>query len=198
MKVLALASFALATIAAPLCAQTPVTVRCTPTDGSAAGCYYCPGFEHVIKWVGTQMHSSSINLLAYHDQDVVITGTWNGTIIEVSSVALDTESFSISGNGTIGHRFDFNIVGQPGSLGLNFVSLGSAFFVPFGDLGVQIDPTSMFVLSGGVIGSGNEFGSRLDIPDDASLIGLRVYGQGLVVDPAGQWYMTNVDTKVIG
>ncbi|MBL9076630.1 MAG: hypothetical protein JNL08_03950 [Planctomycetes bacterium] len=178
-------------------AQTPVTVRCTPTDGSAAGCYYCPGFEHVIKWVGTQMHCSTINLLTYHNQDVVITGTWNGSVIEVTSVAPTIESFSISGNGTIGGRFDFNVVADEGSLALNFLSLDNAFFVPFGGLAVQIDPASAFVLSGGVVDSGGEYGSRLDIPDDASLIGLRVYGQGLVVDPAGQWYTTNVDTKVI-
>lgn len=197
MQVLALASFALATVAAPLCAQAPVTVRCTPTDGSAAGCYYCPGFEHVIKWVGTQMHSSSVNLLAYHDQDVVITGTWNGSVIEVATVALDVESFSISGNGSIGNRFDFNVVGPAGGLAVNFLSLGNAFFVPFGDVAVQIDPVSAFVLSGGVIDGGGEYSSRLDIPDDASLIGLRVYGQGLVVTPVGELYSTNVDTKVI-
>ncbi len=198
MKILVLVAAALTTTVASLGAQAAVTVRCTPTDGSAAGCYYCPGFEHVIKWVGIQMHSASVNLLAYHDQDVVITGTWNGSVIEVASVALDTESFSISGNGSVGNHFDFDTTGPSGGLAVNFAALGNAFFVPFGDIAVQIDPNSAFVLSGGALGTAGQFKSRLDLPDDASLIGLRVYGQGLVVTPVGDFYTTNVDTKVIG
>lgn len=70
--------------------------------------------------------------------------------------------------------------------------------MPFGDIAVQIDPNSAFVLSGGALGTAGQFKSRLDLPDDASLIGLRVYGQGLVVTPVGDFYTTNVDTKVIG
>ena len=187
----------LASFAAVAVAQTPVTLRCTPTDGSAAGCYYCPGFEHVIKWVGTQMHCSSQNLLAYHDLDVVIQGTWNGSVIEVSSIAQTTESFSISGNGTIGHRFDFNVTGTSGDLAFPFLSLASGFWVPFDGLAVQLDPASLLQLDGGAI-SGGEFGTRIDIPDNASLVGLRIYGQGIVLKQNGGIYSTNVDTKVIG
>lgn len=190
-------SFALVALATTALAQTPVTVRCTPTDGSAAGCYYCPGFEHVIKWTGTQMHSSSVNLLAYHDLDVVIQGTWNGNVIEVTSVTLDTESFSISGNGTIGHRFDYVTTGQSGDLAINFASLAPSFWAPLPGLAVQLDPASMVVLDGGAIGNG-EYKSRIDIPNLPSLIGLRVYGQGVVLTQAGGYYSTNVDTKVIG
>ena len=178
-----------------LVAQT-VTLRGRVTDGSAAGCYYCPGFEHVIKWVGTQMHSSTVNLLAYHDLDVVIQGTWNGSVIEVSSVQLDTESFSISGNGTIGNRFDYNTTGQSGDLAINFAALGNSFLVPFGALAIQLAPASTVVLDAGVISNG-EYKTRLDIPDVPSLIGLRVYGQGVVLQQSGGLYSTNIDTKVI-
>jgi hypothetical protein len=187
-------SFALLTAAAA--AQVPVTVRCTPTDGSAAGCYYCPGFEHVIKWVGTQMHSSTVNLLAYHNLDVVIQGTWNGSVIEVTSVQLTAESFSISGNGTIGNRFDFNTTGTSGDLAINFASLGNGFAVPFDALAIQLAPATMAVLDAGAI-SGGEFKTRLDIPNLPSLIGLRVYGQGVVLQQTGGIYSTNIDTKVV-
>ena len=191
-----LASLSLA-LATSLAAQAPVTVRCTPTDGSAAGCYYCPGYEHVIKWVGTQMHSSTVNILSYHDLDVIVQGTWNGSAIEVTSVQLTTESFSISGNGTIGHRFDFVTNGQDNDIALNLVALGNGFAVPFDGLAIQLSATSVVPLDAGVIGSG-EYKSRLDIPNVPSLIGLRVYGQGIVLPQNGPIYSTNIDTKVVG
>ncbi|MCB9877871.1 MAG: hypothetical protein H6835_09745 [Planctomycetes bacterium] len=179
-------------------AQIPVSVRCTPTDGSAAGCYYCPGFETVIKWNGVQMHSSSANLVAFHDLDVVVHGTWNGTVIEVTSIQTDFESFSISGNGHLGNRFRYNTVAAPGALAINLAALGAAFAVPFGDLALQLDPLSAVMLGGGAVDSAGEFTSDLDIPDDPSLIGLRVYGQGVVLDAAAGIYTTNLDTKVVG
>ncbi len=199
MNLFAVATLTFATLAAPLCAQTPVVVRCTPTDGSAAGCYYCPGYETVIKWNGAKMHCSvsSINLVAYHNLDVRIEGIWNGTVVEVTSIAADIESFSIGGNGVIGGRMDFDTVAPIGSLAANFLSLGFGFLVPFDDLALQLDPTTATVLGGGAVGGDGSFKTRIDLPDDASLIGLRVYGQGYVVPPVGAPYTTNLDTKVI-
>jgi hypothetical protein len=198
MKILAFVTFATALATAPVGAQTPVTVRCTPTDGSAAGCYYCPGYESVIKLTGTKLHCNTINLVAYHDLDVKIIGTWNGSVVEVTSIALEPESFSVSGNGVIGGRFDFNTVGPIGGLAANFLSLGAGFLVPFDDLAMQIAPASAVVLGGGVIGGNAEWKTRLDLPDDTSLIGLRIFGQGYVAPPIGAPYTTNVDSKVIG
>lgn len=187
----------LATLTTAALAQTPVTVRCTPTDGSAAGCYYCPGFEHVIKWVGTQMHSSTVNLLAFHDLDVVVEGTWNGSVIEVTSVTSIAESFSISGNGTIGGRFRFDTNGPNGAFAANYAALAAGFWVPFPGVAAQLDPVSMVLLEFGVI-SGGSLKTQIDIPDVPSLIGLRLYGQGAVQLVDGTIYTTNVDTKVIG
>lgn len=184
-------------LAPALLAQVPVTVRCTPTDGSAAGCYYCPGYEHVIKLAGTQLHSSVVNLLPFHDLDVVLQGTWNGSIVEVASVQLAVESFSISGTGRIGHRFDFSTVGATGSLAVNCMAFGAGFAVPVGDLALQLNPSTTMVLGLGAIGTGGEFKTRLDIPDDVSLIGVRVFGQALVVPATGAAYTTNLDAKEI-
>lgn len=178
-------------------AQTPVTLRGTPTDGSAAGCYYCPGYEHVIKLVGTQLHSSTVNLLAFHDLNVVMHGTWNGTVVEVTSVQLDAESFSISGNTTIGHRASFSTFAPAGSLAANCVAFGPSFTVPAADLAFQLQPATALVMEFGPIGSGGELKSRLDIPDEPSLIGLRLFGQGLVLPANGAPWTTNVDMKTV-
>lgn len=177
-------------------AQTPVTVRCTPTDGSAAGCYYCPGYQNVIKWVGTRLQSSTINLVQYHDLDVRLQGTWNGTVIDVTSVQIVGESFSISGNAHIGTQVDYTTAGADGDIALNFAALGNGFAVPIGDVALQLDPLRMAPLDAGVISSG-EYQSTLSIPNVPSLVGLRIYGQGVVLTQSLGLYSTNVDTKVV-
>lgn len=190
-------SLPLFALAAGLAAQVPVTLRATPTDGSAAGCYYCPGYEHVIKLVGTQLRSTTVNLLPFHDLDVVMTGTWNGSVVTVDSVQLVAESFSIGGSGRIGNRFDFSSVAASGSLAVNCMAFGGGFAVPVGDLALQLAPATTMVLGIGPV-TGGEFKVRLDIPDEPSLVGVRVFGQGLIVPNNGPAYTTNVDSKVIG
>lgn len=184
-----------AVAALPLAAQQ-VEVHCTPTDGSAAGCYYCPGFETVIKWNGARLHSSTINLVPFHDLDVVVQGTWNGTQIEVTSIQVTTESFTISGNGSIGNHFDFTSFGASGGLALDLVALGTSFMA-IGSLALQLDPVTAVILGAGALNGAGEFKSRLDIPNNPSLVGLRLDGQGVILQPGGVIYTTNVDSKVI-
>jgi len=183
-------------LAAPAVAQVPVTVRCTPTDGSAAGCYYCPGFQNVIKWVGTRLQSSTINLVQYHDLDVMLTGTWNGSVVDVTSVQVVGESFSISGNAHLGTSADYSTTGSDGDIAIHFAALGNGFSVPIADVALQLDPTRTAVLDAGVI-SGGEYQSQLAIPNVPSLVGLRIYGQGVVLTQAMTLWSTNVDTKVV-
>ncbi|MCA8967256.1 MAG: hypothetical protein H6838_16675 [Planctomycetes bacterium] len=194
----ALASFVTLAAAAPdLRAQVPVQLRCEVTDGSAAGCYYCPGFGHVVKFVGTPLVSGTINLAGYHNQYVRIQGTWNGSAVTVNSIQVTTDSFSLSGNTSIGHRLRSNSMGNPGELALNVVALGTAFSVPFLDLAFQLDPATSVVQGLGVVNGNGEFKSDLDIPNDPSLVGLRLTGQGAILDAAGSLLTTNVDSKVV-
>ena len=190
------AALVVASLATAVDAQVPVTVRCTPTDGSAAGCYYCPGYQNVIKWVGTRLQSSTINLVAYHDLDVVLQGTWNGSLIDVTSVQIVGESFSISGNAHLGTFADYKTTGSDGDIAINFAALGTGFAVPIADVALQLDPTRMAVLDAGVI-SGGQYESQLAIPNVPSLVGLRIYGQGIVLTQAMTLWSTNVDTKVV-
>ncbi|MCA8976518.1 MAG: hypothetical protein KDC98_17490 [Planctomycetes bacterium] len=189
---------AVATIAvSALPAQVPVQLRCEVTDGSAAGCYYCPGFGHVIKFTGTPLVSSTISLGQYHNQYVHIHGTWDGTNVNVTAIQVTTDSFALTGNGSIGNRFRLNSMGNPGELALNVVSLGNGFAVPFRDVAFQLQPTSAIVQGIGTLNGAGEFKTDLDIPNVPSLIGLRVYGQGVIMDASGGLLSTNVDSKTI-
>ncbi|MCU0867164.1 MAG: hypothetical protein MUC36_25565 [Planctomycetes bacterium] len=192
-----LSLLALLGLSTGLVAQT-VTLRGRVTDGSAAGCYYCTGFAHVFKYTGTRLQSSTINLNPFMNQDITVTGTWNGTYVNVTSAQLVPESFSLSGSGTIGESFDLNTNGTPGNLAINLVAFGAGLVIPFADLGLQLNPASAVVHGYGLIDGGGEFTSELSVPNVPSLIGLRVFGQGVVLPASGTFYSTNPDAKEVG
>lgn len=195
-KLFALTALTLA--AAPVVqAQSTVHVRCELADGRATGCYYCPGYEFVIKFVGTQLDSPTINLNQFVNQYVDIIGTWNGTVITVNQAVAATSNFSISGNGSIGNRFRFNTQSVPGDLAMNMVALSTAFVMPFADIAVMMNPASMVVMGIGTTNGNGEFKSDLDIPNDPSLVGLRLFGQGLIATQGGAVLTTNVDAKEV-
>lgn len=177
-------------------AQVPVVARGQVTDGSAAGCYYCPGFSHVIKFVGTQLASPTINLALYHNQMVEMVGTWNGTVLEVASIQVVPDSFSIGGNTSLGHAMRPTAIEAPGTLALNLAALGTTFLVPFAELAVMMNPASTVILGAGVTNGNGEFKSDIDIPNDPSLVGLRVFGQALLFVNGGM-RMSNVDAKEV-
>ena len=189
---------ALSLFAAPaLVAQVPIVLRGEVTDGSAAGCYYCPGFSHVIKFSGTALASTTIDLTPYHNQYCKLTGTWNGAVVEVSAVEVVAESFSISGNAHIGTTIDFTAHGTNGDFAANALSLGTACGVPFADCGVLLNGSSLSMLGLGVLDNNGEYECSVDIPDAPALVGLRVFGQALMLPLNGPIWMTNLDAKEI-
>ena len=188
--------FALA--AAPsLLAQTPVTLRCELADGRQTGCYYCPGYEFVVKFVGTQLESPNVNLNQFTNQYVLIHGTWDGTKVTVTTAQAAVSSFSLTGNGSIGNRFRPNTQANPGDMAMNVVALGSGFTVPFLDLALLLSPATAVVQGMGPVNGNGEFKTDLDIPNDPSLVGLRIYGQGVVMTPVGLIYTTDIDAREI-
>ncbi len=178
-------------------AQIPVQIRCEVADGSAAGCYYCPGFQSVIKFVGTRLQSTTVNLNLFQNQYVLLNGTWNGTVVTVTTAQITPESFSIGGGGVIGGQFHFTTHGTANDLALNLAALGAAFSVPFADLALQLDPASTVALGFGALDGSGEFQTNVDIPNVPSLVGLRVFGQGLILPQSGPFYTTNVDAKEV-
>ena len=179
-----------------LLAQTAV-VRGEVTDGSAAGCYYCTGFEHVVKFVGTRLQSTTVNLLALHGLDVALQGSWNGSSFVVTSAQVTDQTFSISGSGTPGGDFKFSSLGSTGDLAFNFFGFGTAFSVPLPGIAMQLNLNVSRFLGFGVVDDGGEFETDIDIPNLPGLVGLRVFGQGILVPVAGEPFATAIDVKEI-
>ena len=188
---------AAAAFAAPAFAQTQVEVQCQLADGQATGCYYCPGWQYVIKFVGTHLQSTAVNLNLFQNNSVTLQGTWSGSVLTVTSAVASADTFSISGNGTIGNKYRFTTDGAVGDLALNLVALGTAFLPVFGNQALMLNPANAQPLTAGLIDNGLQWKSDLDIPNNPSLIGLRLFGQGLTVSPAGVIKLTNIDAKEV-
>jgi hypothetical protein len=187
----------LLTLAATAVAQTPIVARGRVTDGSAAGCYYCPGYQHVFKYSGLRLESTTVNLAPFMNLDVRVVGTWNGSWVNVTSIQLAPESFGISGGGLIGGHFELTTHGPAGDLAINLLALGSGCIVPLGDCGLQLAAATTVIHGAGVIDSSGEFETTLPIPMQPSLIGLRLFGQGVALSN-GLFWSTNPDAKEIG
>lgn len=183
--------------AASLSAQAPIVLRGQVTDGSAAGCYYCPGFSHVLKFSGIPLASPSINLLLYHNQMCKVTGTWNGAVVEVSAIEVTTDTFSIGGNGHIGHDMSFTSLGAQGDMAINALAIGTACSIPFFDCGMQLAPSSLGILGLGTMGGSGECSHDVAVPDAPVLVGLRVFGQSLILKQDGSMFFSNIDAKEI-
>lgn len=189
---LSLSSFALAAVAA---AQTPLQVRgeINQGTGGGAGCYWCTGAPFVLKFTGTTVQSSTVNLAAFLGQKVVIDGVWTGTALQVNGVQATTETFSMGGNPSIGGMMRFTTKAAPGTLALNLAALGTSFLVPVGSVAVLLDPVSLVPLAAGVTNAGGDFRTEINIPNLTSLIGLRVFGQGVIAPAAGPLFASNID-----
>jgi hypothetical protein len=195
-KTIVLALFA---TTASLFAQSAV-LRGEIADGRATGCYYCPGYQFVLKWVGTRLESTTVNLAQFEvlSQIVEMTGTWDGTIFHVTAAHNITSMFDLTGNGSLGGRFRCDAVGNPGDLAVNAISLGTSFMIPVPNTPTLLQPSTTVVMGIGITGANGEFRSDINIPQNPALVGLRINGQAIFAPlNNGALYSSNLDTKVV-
>ena len=181
--------------AAVAVAQTPIQVRgeINQGTGGGAGCYWCTGAPFVLKYTGTTVQSTTVNLNAFLGQKVVIDGVWTGTALQVNAVQATTETFSMGGNPSIGGTMRFTSKAAPGTLALNLAALGTSFLVPVGEVAVLLDPASTVALAAGVTNAGGQFRTEINIPNLPSLIGMRVFGQGVIAPAGAPLFAANID-----
>ena len=189
-----------ALLAAPLCAQD-VSFAAHVQDGKAV-CYYCPGYDYVIDNTHASLHSSTQSLAQFVNLYVTGTGVWNGSTtaptIDVTSIQVAPETFSIGGSATLGSQINFTVFGQPGDTAITLVGFKDGF-VPVAGWGVVfLDPASLFVLGQGTVNSSGEFKIKVNLPNNTALIGLQVFGQAGVIASGGGTHLSNPDLRIIG
>jgi hypothetical protein len=151
----------------------------------------------VLKYTGTTVQSTTVNLNAFLGQKVVIDGVWTGTALQVNAVQATTETFSMGGNSSIGGTMRFTSKAAPGTLALNLAALGTSFLVPVGEVAVLLDPASTVALAAGVTNAGGQFRTEINIPNLPSLIGLRVFGQGVIAPVGAPLFAANIDAAEV-
>jgi hypothetical protein len=178
-----------------------VVIRGQIESGQAIGCYYCPSVtQFVIKGSETPVRSSTVSLGLFLSQNVVITGTWNHSltspIVDVTTIQLAPQLFTISGGSSIGSTLRFTASGTPGDLAINAAALGAGF-TPIGNLSVfLLAPSASVVLGLGAVDGSGTFRSNLPIPSNPALVGLHLFGQALLVPANGNpFYATEPDVK---
>ena len=149
----------------------------------------------------TSLTSSAFNLNLFMNQSLEITGNWNGSFtnpsVEVTALTPVVESFEIGGGAKIGETSNMTWTGAPGSVAIGRIALDTAFVPLGGDTGVLFLDLSTSVLGrNGVIGGGGILQSNFFIPDNPSLVGLDIYGQGAIIT-GGVVTLTNPDCKEI-
>jgi hypothetical protein len=82
-------------------------------------------------------------------------------------------------------------------LALNLAALGTSFLVPVGEVAVLLDPASTVALAAGVTNAGGQFRTEINIPNLPSLIGLRVFGQGVIAPVGAPLFAANIDAAEV-
>jgi hypothetical protein len=176
-------------VAAALTAQQQVELRGELVDGRATGCYYCPNVGFAIKFSETPVHSSTINLTPFLQQQVQMVANWNGSLsapdFDVTAISIVTETFSDAGGARISQNFRFTTHAGPGDLAFNAIAFGNGLAVPFGTLAILINPANAVLLGFGVTDGNGEFRTTVQLPNDPALVGLRVFSQGVVAPVNG-------------
>jgi hypothetical protein len=193
---LVLSSFALVATAV---AQTSLPVRgeINQGTGGGAGCYWCTGAPFVLKFTGTTVQSTTVNLTAFLGQKVLIDGVWNGSVLQANAVQVTTETFSMGGNPSIGGTMRFTTETAPGTLALNMGALGTSFLTPVGSIAVLLDPASLVPLAAGFANAVGDFRTEINLPNLPSLIGVRVFGQSVIAPAGAPLFASNIDAVEI-
>lgn len=186
-------------LSAAIHSQT-VELRGKVEDGEGA-CYYCPGYDYVLDGPNFPITSSAANLGVFLSQQVHAVGVWNTSlaapVVELVSVELASESFSLGGGATVGSELDFTAHGTPGDQVYLLGSLGFGFQPALSSSSVLLlDLSSITLLGLDTIGSDGEATASVLLP--AWMSGLEVVGQALVVPANGTPpTFTNADFKTV-
>ena len=156
--------------------------------------------QFIVDCTNTSLTSAVFNLNLFLDQEVEITGQWNGSSINpsvsVEAIQAVPEVFEIGGGAKLGEFSSLGFTTQPGTPVFGFLSLAPGF-TPFGaDSVILIDTTQVVLTRSGVVGGSGILELPFFIPDSPGLIGLELFAQGATLE-AGGFVVTNPDCKTV-
>lgn len=188
-------SVALAT-ALPLTAQQTLTIRGELDEGRSTGCYYCPNVPYTVKFSETPVRSTTVNLAAYHaaSQQLILTGIWDTSTnppgLNVTSVAVVTESLSFPTNARVGVNERFDVYGPAAAASATLIGFGSGF-TPLLGSALLLNPALLVMIDNGPLDATGRRRFDLPVPDNAALAGLNFWSQSLIVPSTGLPFFSN-------
>lgn len=174
-----------------LAAAQHVTVRGKVEDVSGtAG-------EFTLDCANVSLSSTTVDLNLFVGLQVELQGGWNGSTttpaVAVADMVEVPRSFEIGGGGKIGSAIKPTVTGTPGALAFTMGAVTTSF-VPFGGFGTILLGTNAFPTGSGTIPASGTLELSIQVPDDATLVGVDVFGQGAIVDTVGNSVLfTNPD-----
>ena len=155
----------------------------------------------MIKNSETPVTSSVVNLALFVNKQLALTGTWNATskppALNVTSVIEVLESMSATGSASLGGRLRFTTDGAPNDVTAQAIALKPGFF-PILGTAMTLDYATLLVIGAGTLDGSGEFKTEVPIPNSASLVGLHLLSEALIV-PANNSaiYSTNPRLSVV-
>ena len=134
--------------------------------------------------------TGDVSLLdSFEGQDVTLVGDLTSSpqnpTVAVTSISPGVETFEIDDPARIGTESSLEVRGTPGRTAFGFLSLAQGFFRLRSGEVLLIDPSDIPVQGSGPIPGNGELEITFDIPNDPSLVGLEVFGQGAIFTGSG-------------
>lgn len=151
--------------------------------------------------------SQTVNLKALHDAsrqkdieyEMQVRDVSQGglTILDVVSAKTIPEMFDM-GNIRLGRSDTWEVFGTPGSAAGMFITARSqTSFVPVGASGAWLVGANAILFARGTVNAIGRFQVRYQPPNDPSLVGLEVVGQGVLIGTNNTLTLANLDCKTV-
>ena len=124
-------------------------------------------------------------------------GPMDSPTFSVTSISPGVETFDIAEVPRIGGSSYLEVSGAPGELAFGFLSLGQGVTPLLNGEVLLVDAGQVVVRGSGRIRADGSFEVPFTVPNDPTIVGMQVFGQGVVFRNNGGFELTNPDRATI-